>query len=150
MKNCDLRGADLTGLNLKWAVFNGAILDETTKLSPKWRRVWKLANAGGVRADLRRADLPGADLRQARLQVADLTGAHLQSASLMGAHLFRARLRRADLPGTYLQYVDLQRADLRGADLRAPTHLTPCCGARSTMPRPAGPPGSIRGGMGRS
>lgn len=64
-------------------------------------KLW-LTKKGGVRANLRGADLRGANLR----------GANLIGADLRGANLFKADLRGADLSGA-----DLSGANLRGADL---------------------------------
>lgn len=79
--------------------------------------LWVRDEKGGVRANLRRADLRGADLREADLQGADLRDADLQGAYLRGADLRGASLRRADLQGTNLFKTDLRGADLWGAGL---------------------------------
>ncbi|MEY8286171.1 pentapeptide repeat-containing protein [Blautia coccoides] len=73
----------------------------------KKHKKWLAGEDGGVRADLRRADLSEADLRRA-----DLSGADLSEADLSGADL-----RRADLSGADLSEADLSGADLRRADL---------------------------------
>ena len=75
-------------------------------------RKW-LNGDGGVRADLRDADLRGAVLRGA-----DLRGAVLRGADLLGAVLQGADLRDADLLGAVLRGAVLRDADLLGADLR--------------------------------
>ena len=67
-------------------------------------RKWLQSEPGGVRANLRganlrRADLEGADLRGANLWRADLWRADLRGANLWGANLWRADLGRADLRG---------------------------------------------------
>ncbi len=77
------------------------ILDNHTK--------WLNDKDGGVRADLRDADLRDADLRGA-----DLSRAYLRNADLSGADLCYADLRGADLC-----YADLSGADLSRADLDA-------------------------------
>ena len=63
--------------------------------------LWLDGEEGGVRADLRSADLQYANLRYADLQYANLRSADL---------------RGADLRGAYLQGADLRGADLQGAD----------------------------------
>ena len=88
----DLRNTDLSTVFLIGANLRGAIIDETTLLTPKWRLVWEIVNGGGTGrnlagADLREAflaqvDFTGADLRQAQLQDTDLTGADLTDAQL--------------------------------------------------------------------
>ena len=73
---------------------------------------------GGMRADLRGAQLANLDIGVVRLRSAILAGADLSAALLAGsdfseADLFGAKLERADLSGA-----TLFRADLRGACLR--------------------------------
>ena len=106
-KRADLRGADLTGADLRWADLRGADL---TGADLRW------ADLRG--ADLSEADLSEADLRGANLSRADLSEADLSEADLSGADLREADLRGADLTGADLRESDLSRADLTGADLR--------------------------------
>ena len=73
---------------------------------------WLNNEAGGKRANLRRADLRGANLRRADLRGANLRGADLWRADLSGANLRGANLWDADLSGAYLR-----GANLRGAYL---------------------------------
>ena len=80
------------------------ILDKHTK--------WLNNEAGGVRANLRYADLRDADLWRASLQNSDLEGANLQGANLWGTNL-----QSANLWGTNLQSANLRCANLRGARL---------------------------------
>jgi len=98
-------------------------LKEVIRLHALW-----LADAdGGVRADLRgadlsganlsRADLSGANLRGAYLSGADLSRAELRDAYLIGANLRDAYLNGADLSRAYLNGAYLSRADLNGAYL---------------------------------
>ena len=70
-------------------------------------KMWIDGKEGGIKADLRGANLRGADLRGA-----DLRGADLRGAALRGANLRYADLRDASLRGA-----DLRDASLRGADL---------------------------------
>ena len=88
----------------------------------KQHDLW-LKNDGGVRADLKGADLSEADLRGANLRGADLIGveligANLRGANLRGADLIGADLKWANLIGADLSEADLKWANLRGADLR--------------------------------
>src|SRR5574343_263845 len=78
---------------------------------------WLRGEDGGVRANLRDADLSGADLGGADLTGADLTGADLRGADLYGANLTGANLTDANLTDADLRGADLRGADLRGADL---------------------------------
>ena len=72
----------------------------------KKHKMWLNGEVGGIRADLRWADLCGADLREANLCAADL-----RWANLCGADLREANLGWANLSGAYLY-----EADLRGAN----------------------------------
>lgn len=88
-------------------------LKEILKLHKKWLN----GDAGGVKADLREANLYRADLREVDLREADLREVDLYGADLRGANLRGADLREADLYGADLREADLRGANLRGADL---------------------------------
>lgn len=77
IKQPDLRGAELSNMNLRW-------MDLTE-------------------ADLREANLTGADLRFARLNGADLRGAVLRQAYLSAADLTQANLDGADLTQAHVE-----------------------------------------------
>jgi hypothetical protein len=78
-------------------------LNKILELHKKWLN----EAAGGVRANLRGANLRGADLIDADLRGADLRGADLIDADLRGA----------DLRGSNLRDADLRDADLIDANL---------------------------------
>ena len=78
-------------------------LSEIIRLHAKWLS----DEPGGIRADL----------RDANLRRADLSGADLSGADLRDANLSRADLSGADLSGADLSGADLRRADLSGANL---------------------------------
>ena len=78
---------------------------------------WVRGETGGIRADLRGANLGGAYLSGADLSRADLGGANLSGAFLGGADLNGADLSGANLHGAYLSRADLRGANLSGADL---------------------------------
>jgi uncharacterized protein YjbI with pentapeptide repeats len=78
---------------------------------------WLLGTEGGVRADLRGANLSDANLRGANLSDANLSDANLRGANLRGANLSDANLRGADLRGADLRGANLSDANLSGANL---------------------------------
>ncbi|MEL6491383.1 MAG: pentapeptide repeat-containing protein [Cyanobacteria bacterium J06555_13] len=88
----DLRGADLSGLELE--------------------------NINFARADLRGANLTNAYLYDADFQQGDLRGAILTRAMLVGANLCKANLSEAVLERAYLNQSDLSYANLTGACLQ--------------------------------
>jgi uncharacterized protein YjbI with pentapeptide repeats len=90
-------------------------------------RKWLYGEDGGVRADLRGANLSGADLREADLSGAYLRGANLREANLYGANLLKANLSGVNLCGADLREADLSGAYLRGANLRE-ANLRDCVG----------------------
>jgi hypothetical protein len=110
-ERADLKGAYLTGANLREADLTGANLEE--------------AYLGG--ANLRGADLTGANLEEAYLTGANLRGAYLRGADLTGANLRGADLRGADLTGAYLTGAKLRGAYLTGADLEWLISYTSIC-----------------------
>ena len=80
-------------------------------------RKWLQSEPGGVRANLRGANLWRADLEGADLKRADLRGANLWGVDLKRADLWGADLEGADLRGANLWGADLRGANLRGANL---------------------------------
>ena len=132
----DLSTADLSGAILTRASFEGAILNDNTRLDRKWRQLWELVN--GVRSfDMQRLDLTGANLGYLDLSGKDLSGlnlseaefhncrfvqANLQETNLTGAVIFRPDFSGANLKGTrfkdaYMIEAIMDSADLDGADL---------------------------------
>lgn len=98
------------------AVGGGAMTTEQLREILAAHSVW-VRGEGGMRANLRGADLIGADLIGADLRDADLTGANLRDANLSGADLRDANLRGADLRRANLGGADLSGANLSGACL---------------------------------
>lgn len=100
----DLRGADLSGLDLyelPLAYIQGG-------LSGKWWIEAKLEERGAATinmegANLQKAHLEGAVLRRANLRNTNLESAHLEGADLYRTHLEGAYLRNAYLGGACLQ-----------------------------------------------
>ena len=86
--------------------------DELSEILSK-HKIWLNKEVGGIRADLRGADLSRANLSRAVLCEADLREADLCEADLSWAVLCEADLRGADL----------YKAVLRGADLRGAKNL---------------------------
>ena len=113
-----VRGADLSRRNLRFANARGAFLAKSNLLFAS------LAEANLVEADLSGANLVGADLSGANLSVADLSGAGLGDAILVKADLRDADLSGAGLRDAILSGADLRGADLSGADLSAAKYLT--------------------------
>lgn len=89
-------------------------IDEILQAHEKWLR----CEPGGVRADLRDANLYGANLEGADLRGADLCEADLREVNFEGADLRGADLRGADLWGAKFKGADLWRTYLEGADLQ--------------------------------
>ena len=117
----NLEGADLSGIDFKWADLDMADL-KGANLSGA-----NLSWASLQLTDLTDANLTGADLRWATLDGADLTGANLTGTDLRwtvlpDADLKDADLRGATIDGTILVDADLTRANLTGVNLRS-AHL---------------------------
>ena len=81
-------------------------------------RKWLYFEDGGVRADLRDANLCGADLSEVNLRGALLRRVNLRSANLSGADLYAADLRDADLQWANLYKADLRESNLSGSKLQ--------------------------------
>ncbi|MGK7860984.1 pentapeptide repeat-containing protein [Falsiroseomonas sp. E2-1-a4] len=133
----DLRGADLTSVDLRRADLGGAQLQGATLLQAQLQGVSfggaqlqgavlglaQLQGASFHRTQLEGASLAGAELQGAWLEEAQLTGAslgmaQLQGASLGGAQLQGASLDWAQLQGAWLDGAQLQGAWLDGAQLQ--------------------------------
>ena len=76
------------------------------------------SSQGGVRADLREANLSEANLYKADLREANLSEVNLYKADLREANLSEANLSEVNLYKADLSEADLRGANLRGADLR--------------------------------
>jgi uncharacterized protein YjbI with pentapeptide repeats len=116
--HADLRGTGLRGVDLSFTWLRYQTIDDTTRLDPKWRRVWELGSGRPGSRHLHGADLRNAFLFWVSLRGADLSGADLRSAMLNWADLRQADLRGADLRGSCLRKAHLEAAHLEGADLR--------------------------------
>jgi uncharacterized protein YjbI with pentapeptide repeats len=128
LSGADLRGADLSGANLTGSILRDTIIDEDTKLDPKWLVAWRIVNEGTpgknltdfkdlrgaylAGADLSSAKLAGVDLSEANLAGVDLTSADLTDARLGGANLSNARLINAKLAGAVFSNADLSGASV--------------------------------------
>lgn len=86
-------------------------------------RKWLHFEYGGVRADLRDANLYGADLSEVDLRGALLRRTDLRCANLSGADLYAADLREADLQLANLYKADLRESNLSGSKLQG-TNIT--------------------------
>ena len=119
----NLNGADLSGLDFKWADLDGADLSnaDLTGANLRWASLMdtNLSNTNLTGADLRWANLDGANLDGADLSNANLTGTDLRWASLMDADLPGADLRGAIVDGTILVEADLTGANVTGVNLRS-------------------------------
>ena len=83
------QGADLSDADLKGADLTNTIINRTTKLNQKWRKVWEIVNQVLVKdqdlngTDLSYVDLIGANLNGVDLSYVDLIGANLRDSSLI-------------------------------------------------------------------
>ncbi|HEU0291675.1 MAG TPA: Ig-like domain-containing protein [Anaerolineales bacterium] len=96
LRNCDLSGRQMAGVNLFSAKLSGANLSN---------------------ADLSGADLSGADLANANLNGAILDNASLFTTNLVAATFDNASLRNTNLDDGYAPGGSFINADLRGANL---------------------------------
>ncbi len=131
LTNADLRGADVTNIDLTHVQWKGALIDEKTQMSEKWRVVHQLVNGlyflKTIETDMSGADLTGVDLenfdlrkakfRKTNLRMANLTGANLAGVDLREADFSEANLWRADLTGANLEYSIFNKSDLRETKL---------------------------------
>jgi len=107
----DLRGANLSGANLRQTNLNGADL-RGANLSNTYLTMTYLNGA-----NLEGANLESAQLNRIKLNNANLSGANLNSAILINAVLNSVNLNGADLRGANLSDAELTMTDLYGANL---------------------------------
>lgn len=111
LENADLRGADLSGINLNYAILKEADLQGAN-----------LKGSFLIGADLNKANLRGANLSYANLSGANLESANLNYGKLNNAILKEANLIKADffsanLEGAKLSYANLKETNLNYASL---------------------------------
>jgi uncharacterized protein YjbI with pentapeptide repeats len=109
----DLRGADLSGVNLS----NLPLMGLHAGLSLEEGRHATVEQSRAAVANLAKADVSNAQLQGAQLSWATLDEAVLVEAHLEGADLGKASLKQAILAGTHLEGVDLTKAHLEGSTL---------------------------------
>jgi uncharacterized protein YjbI with pentapeptide repeats/Fic family protein len=100
-----LRGADLSGTNMRGMSLRGADLRQAN-----------LSSANLIGMDLRTTNLSGANLISAGLSDAKLSAANLSGALLDWVHLDGATLDGANLTGVQMRRGALQGANLQGTD----------------------------------
>jgi uncharacterized protein YjbI with pentapeptide repeats len=147
LRDLDLAGANLAGLDLRKAKLDGAHLTGVNLQAVKGMGCAARA-AVLAHADLRDSDFEGADFSEANLGAAafegarfvraNLTGATLQGADLsggdfseavlcdanaVGAKMSRASFRGASAPGLEFHKADLRGTTFAGADLTKATFL---------------------------
>lgn len=125
LSNADLSSANLSGANLSGANLSSALLinvdfrdtqiSESTRLHPKWLKVWKIVNRKIDDSNLRKADLSFANLRRVTLMGFDLQNANLSGTDLSGASLWDSNLSSASLSSSNLRGADIRNCNLSGA-----------------------------------
>ena len=116
LRGADLSGADLRRLDLTGAMFGLSIEDgEQCVVDAVISGSGRLTDA--ARKDAAKVQLRKADLNEARLSGVALCNADIRDALLMGADLSGADLSEANLRGAQLHYAKLVGASIRGADL---------------------------------
>jgi hypothetical protein len=127
LREANLKGANLRGVNLRRANLRGAYLSGANLVEAD------LYKANLDEATLAEADLDGATLNEAHvfeanfyranLSGASLIEANLYKANLVGARLRRANLHKADLTDANLQGANLEGANFQGANLQEAANL---------------------------
>lgn len=102
----DLKGADLSKVDLSIANLSSDPTQGTIKLSRTWMK------RHGLGVNLQKAKLNGVNLKEAKL-----SGVKLSEADLCRAYLSAADLKKAELDGAWLQEARLRKTILQEADL---------------------------------
>jgi uncharacterized protein YjbI with pentapeptide repeats len=117
-KGIDIRGADLSGedlRNLPFAGLIGSLNWAARNAATKEKR--EMASVHMEGAKFMRAHLERARLHEAHLENADFEWAYMEEANLRGAHLDGAGLHFSYLKGAFFRDASLKGADLTGAFL---------------------------------
>ncbi|MFN0216701.1 MAG: pentapeptide repeat-containing protein [Saprospiraceae bacterium] len=117
LKDADLSGANLKGADLGEANFWGANLNRANLSQTDLKRAdfsWALLNESSLAG----ANLNGATLSNAQLRKADLVDANFQWGQTVGAMFNEANLASINLRGTNLSKANLSQANLCYTDLR--------------------------------
>lgn len=120
LRDANLQGFDLHGLNLNLALLKSAHLQGANLYFAQLRNA-RLDDAMLQGAQLYEAKLQTASLRKAQCQGANLMAAFLQDAKLIAANLNGATMSGARLQGADLGEAKLQDAELFVANLRGST-----------------------------
>jgi len=115
-RKCNLRGANLSNLDLSHADLQGANLSHAN-LSQTNLSHANLAGANLYLANVQQANLAAANLSQANLASAKLAKANLQATNLSKANLSNTSLKAANLNNADLSRASVKDADLRQANL---------------------------------
>jgi uncharacterized protein YjbI with pentapeptide repeats len=116
LSRCDLKRANLSGVNLSEANLSGANLSEANLSGANLSKA-NLGSANLKKANLSGANLSGVNLSEANLSGANLSGVNLSEANLSGANLSGVNLSEANLGSANLSGVNLSEANLRKANL---------------------------------
>lgn len=119
-EGCNLRGANLIGVELEYANLREVELRYSNLIGSKLNRViFSHADLSGT--NLQGSTLYDAVLQRITLSYANLTSATLTSANLHAARLIDANLTNANLSNTNLTFCSLMGANLKHAQLPSPT-----------------------------
>lgn len=145
-KNCDLSGANLEGMDLKYISAGGSSLRNANLSNTDLRganlyktdlqsadlsgakfysdglgvnsTAFKSHNAFLAKANFQDANMTGADLRNVIITKANLKRVNLYKANLQHARLEEVNLSQANLQKANLSWAKLEKTDLRGAQLK--------------------------------
>lgn len=136
----DLRGVNLTGLDLRYANFINADLEGAKLTGANLRRA-KMVGIKASKSNWRKAYLDGANISGGDLRSADLREVHGFRIDLSGANLTNAdgrgaSLSHANLAGSVLSGLRLDDAYLRFAENLELAQLSDACGnAKTRLPK---------------
>jgi uncharacterized protein YjbI with pentapeptide repeats len=118
----DVRNANFTGANMRFVVWQQALMDSNTVIEARSRLTWELINQDAVGRDLHGTNLSnmllsGVDLRQVNLTNANLSLAVLDNANLGSANLRSANFNSVSFIGAILTNAALNSANFSFTDL---------------------------------
>jgi uncharacterized protein YjbI with pentapeptide repeats len=113
LQGLNLKGIDLEKANLSNVNFQGTLINEDTKIEPKWLLVWKIVNQG----------LDNENLSQIQFNETVLKESHLKNVVFRKAlfslvNLDRAKLTAIDFSHATLNHVNLDKANLNDLNIQ--------------------------------
>lgn len=114
LTGADLRGADLENAKLDYVNLRATIIDESTKISEKWRFIWEFINSEYPQ----KYNLKGVDFSYIRLDYFDLSGCDLSNINLSHSKINNCNFSNSDLSQSNFEEAEINETKFDDANLQ--------------------------------